>query len=155
MPSGFNSTIEIKEVTTSDNTHTILSRNIPRWMPLHFLPPIVMLTPKWEIFGLCHYCIRFANYGGCHTGQCVRCDGDTITLRYDYTILFEWNLTHWRQRDNDTITTGRCDTVTTQHAFPSLPQSSTKSPHETQKVAESGNWQSCVSARSCGFEWGY
>jgi len=40
-----------------------------------------------------------------------------IRLDYDTTTypLFKWDLAHWRRHDNDIFTTGRYDTMTTQH----------------------------------------
>jgi hypothetical protein len=43
-------------------------------------------------------------------------DGHTMRPRYDFTLHFKWDLAHWRRHDNDVFTTGRYDTMTTQHA---------------------------------------
>jgi hypothetical protein len=128
LSSGRNSTIKLKKRNcirphphNSQSKHTLVDA-------ITFFTPIVMLTPNGQFFivPLLH---SVSELGSCHTGQCMRCDGDKIRLRYDYTILFKWGLTHWRRHDTDTITTGRFDTIRTQLAFSSIPQTSTISPH--------------------------
>jgi len=61
LSSGANSAIEVKRTgTTSDNTHTILSRNYPARCH-YFFYPNRNFDAQWAIFGLCHYCIPWAN----------------------------------------------------------------------------------------------
>jgi hypothetical protein len=37
-------------------------------------------------------------------------------LRYDSNLCLKWDLAHSRRQDNDMFTTGRCETMTTEHA---------------------------------------
>jgi len=123
---GLNSKIGLKKSNyIRQYPHNSQSKHTPLDAITYFTP-IVMLTPNGQFLD----CASLA-LGGCHTGQCMRCDGDTIRLRYDYIIFFSnGGLTHWRRHDNDTITTGRCDTIVTPHAF-SSPLSRQQNHHNT------------------------
>jgi len=58
---GVNTVIERKNVTTtSDNTGTLLSWNIPRQMSFLWDAVSMFLSSKWTIFGLCHYRIQWS-----------------------------------------------------------------------------------------------
>ena len=55
LPFGFDTTIEIQIVTTSQNTGTVVRQNIPRWMPLSsdvvvtfFFSSILVLTTNGQ-----------------------------------------------------------------------------------------------------------
>ena len=82
LPFGVNTTIELKHITnTADNTGTLVSSNIPRWMPLLSNVVVIYLSS-----------IVVLNANGQYLDSSLLHSVSESMVSYDYEALLTWQL---------------------------------------------------------------